>query len=110
MIKIFKIIIGIVLILALVLCGSLYVFVKTMNVDRYRAGISRVISNMTGRLVMFDAINLSFVPIKTIALNVDGIKVIDPEVGFNEPVVKLKKLTINIDALAFLLENKILLS
>jgi hypothetical protein len=108
--KIFKWI-GIIAFLLIVFVGmGLFLFLKTLDINRYKDKLAQEMGSLIGRDVTIDSLGLDISFAQGVALHVKGLRFQDDPQFSNQLFLQADHVQLDMNVLAFLLQRKILAS
>lgn len=108
--KVLKITLMVFIVLVIMLGVGLFVFVKTLDLNRYKDQISQSMSQAINRPVSLGKMDLSLSLLKGIRLRVQGMEIQDIPEFSQGSFFKVGKLLLDVDVLSLLKERKIVVS
>ena len=108
--KIIKIVLSIIVILFLILFITISIIINTFDISRYKTQIIQQASNLLGRNVQIQDLDLAFSLQKGVVLNVKGIEIADIPQFSQEKIFRAENIRLSVDLLALWKENKLLVS
>jgi hypothetical protein len=108
--KFIKVLFMVVLILIVTLIVGLFIFVKTLDLNRYKSQITRKVSEVLGREVTMKHLALSLSLNRGVRLNLSGLTVQDHPDFSTDPMLYVDSAYLNVDIAAFILSRRITVS
>ena len=108
--RIVKIIFLTILLISVVLFVGMFIFLKTVNLNRFKEQITEQISKSIGRDVRMKHVSFDFSVIKGITLHISGLSIMDLPVFSTEPMLYIDSSHLDVDVLSFLLKRQVLVS
>ena len=108
--KIFKIIVITVLVLTVVTVIGLFIFLKTLDINHFKAKITEQISNALGRDVGIRHMAFTLSLRKGLALSIDGLSIKDDPAFSNENFFEVEHVFLGVNVLSFLKSKQISVS
>ena len=108
--KTVKIVILVFFVFILLLGTAAFVFLKTYNIDQYRAYLARYIGSALGREVRIQGLQLGIAADKGIILNVQGVSILDDPAFSAGPFLTAASVYLDVNIFDFLIRKKIHIS
>ena len=108
--KFIKVMLGIVVGLIVIVLVAFIIFLKTIDVNRFRSQITQQMSLALGREVKIDNLSFDFSLLKGIILNVQGLSIANENQDVYPFLVEIKRMRLDVDLMAFVRERKTFIS
>ncbi|MBN1870478.1 MAG: AsmA family protein [Candidatus Omnitrophica bacterium] len=108
--RIIKIIVLTMLAIVALFFMGIYVFLKTVDINRFKAQITGKISSAINRPVNVRHVSFSFSIVRGITLGISGLSVMDHPDFSSDPMLVIDTARLDLDILSFLLRRQILAS
>ncbi len=108
--KTIKLMIKIVLVVCIILFLGFFIFLKTVDLNRFKAQITQQASKAIGRDVEMKHVSFDFSVIHGITLHISGLSIMDSPEFSSAPMLYIDSSHLDVDALSFLLKRQVLIS
>ena len=108
--RIIKIIITVIVVVTILFFVGTFVFLKTVDLNRFKARITEQISRSINRDVSMKHVSFNFSINRGVTLNISGLSVMDISDFSTDPMLYIDSSHLDVDILPFILRRQILVS
>ncbi|MCK5178908.1 MAG: hypothetical protein KAR32_05200, partial [Candidatus Omnitrophica bacterium] len=106
--RIIKIIITVIVVVTILFFVGTFVFLKTVDLNRFKARITEQISRSINRDVSMKHVSFNFSINRGVTLNISGLSVMDISDFSTDPMLYIDSSHLDVDILPFILRRQIL--
>ncbi len=108
--RVFKIIVISLLVVIVLFFVGIFIFLKTVDFNRFKAQITEQISKSIDRDVSMKRVSFGFSIVKGITLHISGLSIMDLPSFSTEPILYIDSSHLDVDVLSFMLRRQVLVS